>query len=114
MITALYWIATVAAFTLCAFVIERLLRDLRESTQQWRSRVDLLERERDDLISQVAAARGVAAGGAPSTPYRTEWPDPETGNVYFSDGEVRDPHGNQLMPPGKLHFHKDYGDTEAQ
>lgn len=110
MITAAYWTFTLGALVLMAFVAVRLLRVVRESTQQWRARVYDLERERDDLIGQAAAAQGVSAGGAPSTPQRSEWT--EDGFTFFSDGEVRDHLGNQIVPPGQLRFDKDYSQAE--
>lgn len=96
-------------------IAQKLMRELRVSTQQWRARVTYLERERDDLISQVAAAQGVAAGGNSSgKPLRVEWNDPATGNTCFSDGEVRDPFGNQLIAPGVIRFDRQYPDDEAE
>ena len=95
-----YWIAVTAAFVLIGFVVVRLLNEIRQSNQLWRSRVTDLERERDGLIGQVAAAQGVAIEGASSKTLRSEWSDPENGNVYFSDGEIRDAQGNVLMDAG--------------
>ena len=91
----------------CGWVLRQLLTELRHSTQQWRARVSELEAEKDGLIRQTAAAQGVGIEGAPSKPMRTEWADPETGFIYFGDGEIRDPHGNTVVEAGAIEANLD-------
>jgi len=90
------------AVAILGITIQRLLKEIRYSTQQWRARVTDLEREKDSLINQAAAAQGVGIDGAPSNPLRSEWTDPETGYVHFSDGEIKDSFGKTVIAAGSI------------
>lgn len=100
MFEATWILLTAAVLAVMLYVVHLLARENRMSIQQWRARVTELERERDNMIEQVAIARGVDSSSAPAGNFRAYSVDPDTGNIHFDDGEVRGPEGTVLIERG--------------